>query len=202
VEVSANMVKELREKTGAGMMDCKKALAETGGDFQKALDYLRQKGLATAAKRAGRVASEGRIGSYIHAGGKIGVMVEVNCETDFVAKTDDFQAFAKDIAMHIAASNPSYIRREEVTVEVLEREKEIYRAQARDAKKPEKVIDKIVEGKLEKFYGETCLLEQPFVKDPDLTIQDLLNGLIGKLGEKIEIRRFTRYQVGEGIAKS
>ena len=202
MEVSANMVKDLREKTGAGMMDCKKALTETGGDFQKALDYLRQKGLATAAKRAGRVASEGRIGAYIHAGGKIGVMVEVNCETDFVAKTDDFQAFAKDIAMHIAASNPSYIRREEVTVEVLEREKEIYRAQARDAKKPEKVIDKIVEGKLEKFYGETCLLEQPFVKDPDLTIQDLLNGLIGKLGEKIEIRRFTRYQVGEGIAKS
>ena len=202
MEVSANMVKDLREKTGAGMMDCKKALAETGGDFQKALDYLRQKGLATAVKRAGRVASEGRIGAYIHAGGKIGVMVEVNCETDFVAKTDDFQAFAKDIAMHIAASNPSCIRREEVTVEVLEREKEIYRAQARDAKKPEKVIDKIVEGKLEKFYGETCLLEQPFVKDPDLTIQDLLNGLIGKLGEKIEIRRFTRYQVGEGIAKS
>ncbi len=202
MEVSAHMVKELREKTGAGMMDCKKALAETGGDFQKALDYLRQKGLATAAKRAGRVASEGRIGSYIHAGGKIGVMVEVNCETDFVAKTDDFQAFAKDVAMHIAASNPSYIRREEVAVEVLEREKEIYRAQARDARKPEKVIDKIIEGKLEKFYGETCLLEQPFVKDPDLTIQDLLNGLIGKLGEKIEIRRFTRYQVGEGIAKS
>jgi elongation factor Ts len=202
VEVSANMVKELREKTGAGMMDCKKALAETGGDFQKALDYLRQKGLATAAKRAGRVASEGRVGSYIHAGGKIGVMVEVNCETDFVAKTDDFQAFAKDIAMHIAASNPSYIRREEVTADVLEREKEIYRAQARDAKKPEKVMEKIVEGKLEKFYGEVCLLEQAFVKDPDITIQDLLNGLIGKLGEKIEIRRFTRYQVGEGIARS
>jgi elongation factor Ts len=196
------MVKDLREKTGAGMMDCKKALAETGGDFQKALDYLRQKGLATAAKRAGRVASEGRIGAYIHAGGKIGVMVEVNSETDFVAKTDDFQAFAKDIAMHIAASNPTYIRREDVTAEVLEREKEIYRAQARDAKKPEKVVDKIVEGKLEKFYGETCLLEQPFVKDPDLTIQDLLNGLIGKLGEKIEIRRFTRYQVGEGMAKN
>ena len=202
MEVSANMVKELREKTGAGMMDCKKALAETGGDFQKALDYLRQKGLATAAKRAGRVASEGRVGSYIHAGGKIGVMVEVNCETDFVAKTDDFQAFAKDVAMHIAASNPSYIRREEVTADVLEREKEIYRAQARDAKKPEKVMEKIVEGKLEKFYGEVCLLEQAFVKDPDITIQDLLNGLIGKLGEKIEIRRFTRYQVGEGIAKS
>jgi len=202
VEVSANMVKELREKTGAGMMDCKKALSETGGDFQKALDYLRQKGLATAAKRAGRVASEGRVGSYIHAGGKIGVMVEVNCETDFVAKTDDFQAFAKDVAMHIAASNPSYVRREEVTADVLDREKEIYRAQARDAKKPEKVMEKIVEGKLEKFYSEVCLLEQPFVKDPDITIQDLLNGLIGKLGEKVEIRRFTRYQVGEGIAKS
>jgi len=202
VEVSANMVKELREKTGAGMMDCKKALAETGGDFQKALDYLRQKGLATAAKRAGRIASEGRVGSYIHAGGKIGVMVEVNCETDFVAKTDDFQAFAKDMAMQIAASNPSYVRREEVTPEVLEREKEIYRAQARDAKKPEKVMDKIVEGKLEKFYSEVCLLEQAFVKDPDVAVQDLLNGLIGKLGEKIEIRRFTRYQVGEGIAKS
>ncbi len=202
MEVSANMVKELREKTGAGMMDCKKALSETDGDFQKALDYLRQKGLATAAKRAGRVASEGRVGSYIHAGGKIGVMVEVNCETDFVAKTDDFQAFAKDVAMHIAASNPSYVRREEVTADVLEREKEIYRAQARDAKKPEKVMEKIVEGKLEKFYGEVCLMEQAFVKDPDITIQDLLNGLIGKLGEKVEIRRFTRYQVGEGIAKS
>jgi elongation factor Ts len=202
VEVSANMVKELREKTGAGMMDCKKALAETDGDFQKALDYLRQKGLATAAKRAGRIASEGRIGSYIHAGGKIGVMVEVNCETDFVAKTDDFLAFAKDMAMQIAASNPSYVRREEVTPEVLEREKEIYRAQARDAKKPEKVMEKIVEGKLEKFYSDVCLMEQAFVKDPDVTVQDLLNGLIGKLGEKIEIRRFTRYQVGEGIAKS
>jgi elongation factor Ts len=202
VEVSASMVKDLREKTGAGMMDCKKALSETGGDFQKAVDYLRQKGLATAAKRAGRIASEGRIGSYIHAGGKIGVMVEVNCETDFVAKTDDFQVFAKDVAMHIAASNPSYVRREEVPPEVLEREKEIYRAQARDAKKPEKIMDKIVDGKLEKFYGEACLLEQPFVKDPDITIQDLLNGFIGKVGEKVEIRRFTRFQVGEGIAKS
>jgi elongation factor Ts len=196
------MVKDLREKTGAGMMDCKKALSETGGDFQKAVDYLRQKGLATAAKRAGRVASEGRIGSYIHAGGKIGVMVEVNCETDFVAKTDDFQSFAKDIAMHIAASSPLYIRREEVTADALEREKEIYRAQARDAKKPEKIMDKIVEGKLEKFYGEVCLLEQPFVKDPDITIQDLLNGFIGKVGEKVEIRRFTRFQVGEGISKT
>jgi elongation factor Ts len=202
VEVSASMVKDLREKTGAGMMDCKKALAEAGGNFEKAVDYLRQKGLATAARRAGRVASEGQIGSYVHAGGKLGVMLEVNCETDFVAKTDDFRAFAKDIAMHIAASNPLYIQRENVPPEALEREREIYRAQAREARKPEKIMEKIVEGKLEKFYGEVCLLEQPFVKDPDRTVQDLLNELIGKLGEKVEIRRFMRFQVGEGMAKS
>jgi len=202
VEVSASMVKDLREKTGAGMMDCKKALAEAGGSFEKAVDYLRQKGLATAARRAGKVASEGQIGSYVHAGGKIGVMVEVNCETDFVAKTDDFRAFAKDMAMHIAASNPLYVQRENVPPEALEREREIYRAQARDAHKPEKIMDKIVEGKLEKYYGEVCLLEQPFVKDPDRTVQDLLNELIAKLGEKVEIRRFMRFQVGEGMAKT
>jgi len=201
VDISATMVRDLREKTGAGMMDCKKALAESGGNFEKAVDYLRQKGLATAAKRAGRVASEGRIGSYIHAGGKIGVMVEVNCETDFVAKTDDFQAFAKDLAMQIAASSPLYVRREDVPAEALEKEREIYRIQAREAGKPEKVIDKIVEGKLEKYYGEVCLLEQVFVKDTDVKIQDLMNGLIGKLGEKIEIRRFARFQVGEGMVK-
>ena len=201
MDISATMVRDLREKTGAGMMDCKKALAESGGNFEKAVDYLRQKGLATAAKRAGRVASEGRIGSYIHAGGKIGVMVEVNCETDFVAKTDDFQNFAKDLAMQIAASNPLFVRREEVPPEALEKEREIYRIQAREAGKPEKVIDKIVDGKLEKYYGEVCLLEQVFVKDTDIKIQDLLNGLIGKLGEKIEIRRFARFQVGEGMAK-
>jgi elongation factor Ts len=195
------MVRDLREKTGAGMMDCKKALAESGGDFEKAVDYLRQKGLATAAKRAGRVASEGRIGSYIHAGGKIGVMVEVNCETDFVAKTDDFQNFAKDLSMQIAASNPLYVRREDVPAEALEKEREIYRIQAREAGKPEKVLDRIVDGKLEKYYGEVCLLEQVFVKDPDIKIQDLMNGLIGKLGEKIEVRRFARFQVGEGLAK-
>jgi elongation factor Ts len=195
------MVRDLREKTGAGMMDCKKALAESGGNFEKAVDYLRQKGLATAAKRAGRVASEGRIGSYIHAGAKIGVLVEVNCETDFVAKTDDFQNFAKDLAMQIAASTPLFVRREEVPPEALEKEREIYRIQAREAGKPEKVIDKIVDGKLEKYYGEVCLLEQVFVKDTDIKIQDLLNGLIGKLGEKIEIRRFARFQVGEGMAK-
>jgi elongation factor Ts len=201
VDISATMVRDLREKTGAGMMDCKKALAESGGNFEKAVDYLRQKGLATAAKRAGRVASEGRIGSYIHAGAKIGVLVEVNCETDFVAKTDDFQNFAKDLAMQIAASNPFFVRREEVPPEALEKEREIYRIQAREAGKPEKVIDKIVDGKLEKYYGEVCLLEQVFVKDTDIKIQDLLNGLIGKLGEKIEIRRFARFQVGEGMAK-
>lgn len=201
MDISATMVRDLREKTGAGMMDCKKALAESGGNFEKAVDYLRQKGLATAAKRAGRVASEGRIGSYIHAGAKIGVLVEVNCETDFVAKTDDFQNFAKDLAMQIAASNPFFVRREEVPPEALEKEREIYRIQAREAGKPEKVIDKIVDGKLEKYYGEVCLLEQVFVKDTDIKIQDLLNGLIGKLGEKIEIRRFARFQVGEGMAK-
>jgi len=201
VEVSASMVKDLREKTGAGMMDCKKALSAAGGNFEKALDYLRQKGLATATKRAGRIAAEGVIGSYVHAGGKIGVMVEVNCETDFVAKTDDFQAFAKDIAMHIAASNPVYLRRENVPLEVIEREREIYRAQAREGGKPEKVIEKIVEGRLEKFYSEVCLLEQHFIKDPDLTIQNLQNELIGKVGEKVEIRRFSRFQVGEGITK-
>ncbi len=201
MEVSASMVKDLREKTGAGMMDCKKALAESGGNFEKAVDYLRQKGLATAAKRAGKTASEGLIGSYVHAGGKIGVMVEVNCETDFVAKTEDFQVFAKDLSMHVAAINPSYIQREDVPPEVLEKEREIYRVQARATGKPEKVIEKIVDGKLEKFYSEVCLLEQPFVKDPDLTVKDLLNSLIGKMGEKIEIRRFCRFQVGEGIVK-
>lgn len=202
MEVSSSMVKDLREKTGSGMMDCKKALAESGGNFEKAVDYLRQKGLATAARRAGKVASEGQIGSYVHAGGKIGVMLEVNCETDFVAKTDDFHAFAKDVAMHIAASSPLYIQRENVPPEALEREREIYRAQAREAGKPEKIMEKIVEGKLEKYYSEVCLLEQPFIKDPDRTVQDLLNGLIGKLGEKVEVRRFIRFQVGEGMAKS
>jgi len=201
VEVSASMVKDLREKTGAGMMDCKKALAATEGNFEKAVDYLRQKGLALATKRAGRIASEGRIGSYVHAGGKIGVLVEVNCETDFVAKTDDFQALAKDIAMHIAASNPFYIRREDVPPETLEREREIYRGQARDSGKPEKVIEKIIEGKLQKYFNEVCLLDQPFVKDPNLSVQDLLNGLITKVGEKVEIRRFSRFQVAEGLAK-
>jgi len=201
-EISAEMVRLLREATNVSMMECKRALVEAGGDSAKATKLLRERGMAVAAKKAGRAANQGLLASATAEGGKVVSLVEVNCETDFVAKTDDFQAFAKDMAMQIAASNPSYVRREEVTPEVLEREKEIYRAQARDAKKPEKIMDKIVEGKLEKFYSEVCLLEQAFVKDPDVTVQDLLNGLIGKLGEKIEIRRFTRYQVGEGIAKS
>jgi len=191
------MIKELRDKTNAGMMDCKKALTETGGDMEKAIDLLRQKGLAVAQKRAGRATSEGVVHAYIHAGGKIGVMVEVNCETDFVAKTDAFQEFAKDIAMHIAATNPVAIRREDVPAELVEREKAIYTQQAIDSGKPEHIAEKIVSGRMEKFFGETCLLEQKFVKNPDLTIQDLLNDLIAKMGENISIRRFARFQVGE-----
>jgi len=194
--ISASMVKELREKTGAGMMDCKKALTEAGGDFEKAVDVLRQRGLASAAKKAGRAASEGLIGSYIHMD-KIGVLVEVNCETDFVARTDDFRELVKDIAMHIAATNPLYLSRESVPQDVIEREKEIYRAQVEG--KPANVIDRIVEGKLEKFYSESCLLEQVFVKDPDgkKKIKDLIVEKIAKLGENIVISRFVRFQLGE-----
>ncbi len=195
--ITTQMIKELRDKTNAGMMDCKKALTETGGDMEKAIDLLRQKGLAVAQKRAGRATSEGVVHAYIHAGGKIGVMVEVNCETDFVAKTDAFQEFAKDIAMHIAATNPVAIRREDVPAELVEREKAIYTQQAIDSGKPEHIAEKIVSGRMEKFFGETCLLEQKFVKNPDLTIQDLLNDLIAKMGENISIRRFARFQVGE-----
>jgi len=197
VAITTQMIKELRDKTNAGMMDCKKALTETGGDMEKAIDLLRQKGLAVAQKRAGRATSEGVVHAYIHAGGKIGVMVEVNCETDFVAKTDAFQEFAKDIAMHIAATNPVAIRREDVPAELVEREKAIYTQQAIDSGKPEHIAEKIVSGRMEKFFGETCLLEQKFVKNPDLTIQDLLNDLIAKMGENISIRRFARFQVGE-----
>jgi len=199
--ISAEMVKKLREKTGAGMMDCKKALEETGGDFEKAVDVLRTKGQATADKRSSRTAKEGLIGSYIHRpGGKIGVMVELNCETDFVARTAEFEAFARDLAMHVAASTPRYVRREEVTEKELERERAIYKQQALDSGKPEKVLDKIVAGKLEKFFADVCLLEQRFVKDPDKTIEQLLNELVAKTGEKIVIRRFVRFQVGEGAA--
>lgn len=200
-EVSAAMVKELREKTGAGMMDCKRALMETGGDIEKATDELRKKGLADAAKKAGRAAAEGTVTSYIHAGGKIGVMVEVNCETDFVAMNPDFQAFAKDVAMHIAAASPLCIRRDEIPAAVLEREKEVYWGQAREMNKPEAVLQRVVDGRVEKFLAENCLLEQKFVKDPDRTIQEVLNALIVKIKENISIRRFVRFQLGEGLAK-
>jgi elongation factor Ts len=201
MEVSANAVKELREKTGAGMMDCKKALAETGGDVQKAIDHLRQKGLAAAAKKADRVATDGAVGAYVHPGGKIGVLVEINCETDFVARTAEFQSLLKDIAMQVAAANPRYLRREEVSAAELDKEKEIYRQQALETGKPEKVVDKIVEGKLERFYSEACLLEQAFIKDPDKKVTDIVNESIGRLGENIQIRRFSRYHLGEAAVK-
>ncbi len=190
------MVKELRDKTNAGMMDCKKALTETGGDLEKAVDLLRQKGLAVAQKRADRATSEGVVECYIHAGAKLGVMVEVGCETDFVAKTDDFSAFARDVAMHIAASNPVAVSRDEVPAELVEREREIYKAQALDSGKPENIIEKIVGGKIDKYISEVCLMEQKFVKNPDLSIQDLLNELIAKMGENISIKRFSRFQIG------
>src|SRR4051812_46337789 len=201
MEVSASAVKELREKTGAGMMDCKKALAETGGDVQGAIDYLRQKGLAAAAKKASRVATDGAVGAYVHPGGKIGVLVELNCETDFVARTAEFQTLLKDLAMQIAAANPRYIRAEEVPAGDLEKERQIYRQQALDTGKPEKVIEKIVEGKMERFFSEVCLLEQSFIKDPDLKMGDVLTNAIARLGENIQVKRFTRYHLGEGAAQ-
>lgn len=196
-EISAAMVKQLREKTGAGIMDCKQALSQCEADVEKAIDFLRKKGLATAAKRAGRATSEGTIASYIHMGGKIGVMVEVNCETDFVAKNDDFQEFAKNIAMHIAATNPVAVNEEDVSKEIVDREKEIYRGQAKELGKPENMVDKIAEGKLKKFFKESCLMEQTYVRDPNLAIKDVLNELISKIGENISIKRFARYQIGE-----
>jgi elongation factor Ts len=194
--IPAERVKELREKTGAGMMDCKKALSEVGGDIERAIDYLRQKGLSDAAKRTGRTASEGVIASYIHPGGKIGVLVEVNCESDFVARTEEFQTLVKDLGMHVAASNPLYLRREDVPEDVITREKNIYEAQAMEGGKPEKIVERIVQGKLEKFFQEICLLEQPFVKDPDLSVQQLVSSVVAKLGENIVVRRFQRYQLG------
>jgi elongation factor Ts len=196
-EISAVLVKELREKTGAGMMDCKKALVESGGDADKATEILRKKGIAKASKRVGREANEGKVEAYIHPGSKLGVLVEVNCETDFVANTDDFHAFTRDIAMQIAASSPAYITREEVDKELVDKELELYREQARQQGKPDKILDKIAEGKLEKFYSEICLLEQPFVKNPDISVQDLLTETIAKLGENVSIRRFTRFKMGE-----
>ena len=201
MEVNASIVKELREKTGAGVMDCKKALAECSGNLEKAVDYLRQKGLAAAAKKASRVAAEGLVGAYIHAGGKIGVMVELNCETDFVARTPEFQALLKDIAMQVAAASPRYVRREDVPAEEIERERNIYRTQVLEQGKPEKIVDKIVEGKLDRFYSEICLVEQAFIKDPDKKVGDLLQEAIARMGENIQIRRFMRYQIGEGVEK-
>ena len=199
MEITSTMVKELRTKTGAGMMDCKEALAAVDGDFEKAIDFLRKKGLSAATKRSSKAAKDGTIASYIHMGGKIGVMVEVNCETDFVAKTDDFQTMARDIAMHIAASNPLYVRPDEIAEDILEREKEIYRSQLREEKKPEKIWDKIIEGKLKKYYEDVCLVEQKFVKNQDITVGTLISNMIAKTGENIIIRRFARFQLGEEI---
>ncbi len=198
MQVTAELVRELRERTGAPMMDCKKALVENDGDLDQGIEWLRKHGMATAAKKAGRHAGEGVVGSYIHAGGQIGVLVEINCETDFVARTDDFQELVKDVAMHIAAADPRFVRRDEVTDEVLEQERRIYREQALSSGKPENIVERIVEGKMEKFYGESVLLEQPFIKNPDLTVEQLVAEKIGKLGENIQIRRFARFQVGEG----
>jgi elongation factor Ts len=197
MEITAEQVKTLREKTGVGLMDCKEALKISNGDMDKAVDYLREKGLAKAQKRVGRAATEGTISVYIHMGGKIATMVEVNCETDFVAKTDQFLAFAKDVAMQVTAANPTYVKREDVPEEVREKEKEIYRKQAKESGKPDKILDKIAEGKLEKFYSESCLMEQAFIKNPDVTIKGLLDDLIAKMGENILVRRFIRYQLGE-----
>ncbi|MFA5757628.1 MAG: translation elongation factor Ts [Smithellaceae bacterium] len=199
VEITSTMVKELRTKTGAGMMDCKEALAAVDGDFEKAIDFLRKKGLSAATKRSSKAAKDGTIASYIHMGGRIGVMVEINCETDFVAKTADFQTMARDIAMHIAASNPLYVRPDEIDADALNREKEIYRSQLREEKKPEKIWDKIIEGKLKKYYEDVCLVEQKFVKNQDITVGTLISNMIAKTGENIVLRRFARFQLGEEI---
>jgi len=199
LNITASMVKELRDKTNAGMMDCKQALSSAEGNLEKAIEYLRKKGLSAATKRSSRAAKDGMVASYIHMEGKIGVMVEVNCETDFVAKTDNFRAMVKDIAMHIAAANPTYLNPDDVPEEVMEQEKSIYREQALAEGKPEKIVDKIIDGKIKKFYEEVCLLEQKFVKDMDITIQTLVNNMIANTGENIVLRRFSRYQLGENI---
>ena len=199
MEISAAQVKELREKTGAGILDCKSALAETSGDLEEAVDYLRKSGVLKAAKKADRPTGEGLIASYVHAGAKLAVLVEINCETDFVARTDQFQAFTKDLAMHIAAQNPVVVSREELAANVLEREREIYKEQALASGKPEKIIDKIIDGRVQKYYSEVCLLEQPFVKDTDITVEDLVKQTIASLGENIRIRRFVRMKLGDTI---
>ena len=195
--IDGNLVKELRQRTGVGIMDCKNALEETEGNLDKAIEHLRKKGLATAAKKSGRITKEGLVGSYVHAGGKIGVLVELNCETDFVARTEEFRDLVKDMAMQIAAANPLYLDQDHVPGEVIEKEREILRTQAKDSGKPEKVIERIVEGRIDKFFSEVCLLSQPFIKDPDKTVRDLLNEAISRIGENISIRRFVRYQLGE-----
>ena len=198
-EITASLVKQLRERTGAGMMECKKALEETGGDIDKAVEVLRKRGIASASKKAARATRQGVIGAYIHPGAQLGVLVEVNCESDFVARTDDFQNLVKDVAMQIAASDPQFIRREEVTEDVLNKEREIAKDRARNEGKPEKILDKIVEGRMAKFYEEVCLLEQPFIKDNSLTVQQLINTVIAKLGENITVARMTRYKVGDAV---
>jgi elongation factor Ts len=199
LEITSAMVKELRVKTGAGMMDCKEALAAENGDFEKAIDFLRKKGMSAATKRSSKAAKDGTVASYIHMGGKIGVMVELNCETDFVAKTEDFQTMARDIAMHIAASNPKYVRSAEISTDALDREKEIYRSQLAEEKKPEKMWEKIIEGKLNKYYEEVCLLNQKFIKNTDITVETMISNMIAKTGENIIIRRFARFLLGEEL---
>jgi elongation factor Ts len=204
-EITATMVKNLREKTGAGMMECKKALTEANGNEEQAVEILRKAGLASAKKREGRIAAEGVVGSYIHMGGKVGVLVEVNCETDFVARSEDFQQFVKDVAMHICASEPQYVSKDEVPADVIEKEREIARGQAKadpkNANKPENILEKMVEGRLSKFFTEAVLLEQPFIKDQAITIAELVTQITAKTGEKVKIRRFTRYKMGEGLEK-
>jgi elongation factor Ts len=200
MSVSADLVKKLREKTGAGIMDCKKALEKSGGDIDKAIDYLREQGITAATKKASRIAKEGMIYSYIHPGDKLGVLLELNCETDFVARTEDFKLLAKDIAMQIAATNPLVAARSDLSPEILEKEKEIYRTQAINEGKPEKIIDRIIEGKLEKYFQEVCLLEQPFVKDQDRTVKDRINETLAKLGENISVKRFVRFRLGDEVS--
>jgi elongation factor Ts len=201
LSITSAMVKELRDKTGAGIMDCKEALNVSVGDFEKAIDYLRKKGMSAATKRSSKAAKDGVVASYIHMGGRIGVLVEVNCETDFVAKTADFQLVAKDLAMHVAAANPLYLKPEEIPPDVISREMEIYKSQALADKKPEKIWDKIIEGKLKKYYEDVCLLNQKFIKDTDITVETLINNMIAKTGENIVIRRFARFQLGEELKK-
>jgi elongation factor Ts len=202
MEISASMVKELRERTGAGMLDCRKALQENGGDLTKSVEYLQKKSLATAAKKAGRVAAEGLVGAYLHGGGRIGVLCEVNCETDFVSKNEQFQQFVKDVCMHVAASSPLYLDQSEIPAQDIEKQREIFAAQARESGKPEAIVQKMVDGRLTKWFQEVCLLEQPFVKDPDKTVQQLVTEIVASIGENIRIRRFVRFAVGEGIEKA